>query len=329
MKVLILSSIDDPHAAAVASHLATMNVQVDYLGLDQFAQPCRLVYSLGRKERLCSIKRTNESLDFWSYSSVWNRRPGKVATLAFPEPWMGEMAALESRDTFYGIFSSMQCLWVNNPHSDMACLQKLFQLELAARSGFSIPETVVTNDPEYVKRFFKECNGQVIYKLISEATNHFVPTYEIVGIPTLPLREEDLEFIDQVRYTPHLFQRYIDKAFDVRVTIVGKKIFAGRIHSQTGVGKIDWRHDYSVKMEPIELPIEIANACLELMRRLRLNYGAIDLCECASGDYVFLEINCAGQFLWLEQRANLPIALELAKLLARESEPLIEPEQEI
>jgi glutathione synthase/RimK-type ligase-like ATP-grasp enzyme len=52
------------------------------------------------------------------------------------------------------------------------------------------------------------------------------------------------------------------------------------------------------------------------MRRLGLIYGAIDLRLAKDGRYVFLEINPAGQFLYVEQQSSQPIAAALAARLA-------------
>jgi len=53
-----------------------------------------------------------------------------------------------------------------------------------------------------------------------------------------------------------------------------------------------------------------------LMRRLGLVYGAIDLRLTEDGRYVFLEINPAGQFLYVEQQTGQPITAALAACLA-------------
>lgn len=183
----------------------------------------------------------------------------------------------------------------------------------------------MTNSEELVRQFFDQCDGQVVYKMISEATNFSIPPYETPsGISTLPLRLDDLPFLNQVKHSPHLFQRSIQKSFELRATVVGKKIFCIKIDSQSGQGKIDWRHDYTVAMDPFELPADVAANCLELMRRLGLNYGAIDMIHSQSGEFIFIEVNCAGQYLFAEERAKLPISLEMAKLLAGRSEPIID-----
>ena len=128
--------------------------------------------------------------------------------------------------------------------------------------------------------------------------------------------------LDQVENAPHLFQELIHKRVDVRVTVIGKSIFATLIDSQTGSGSIDWRNDYSVKMEPYQLPHLVEEQCFNLLKAYGLNYGAIDLCITPDGDFVFFEINCAGQYLWAERRTGQKMSLELAKLLAHEVDAL-------
>ena len=46
-----------------------------------------------------------------------------------------------------------------------------------------------------------------------------------------------------------------------------------------------------------------------------LNYGAFDFVITPDGDWVMLECNPAGQWLWLEHETGAPIAAALADLL--------------
>jgi len=325
MKVLILSSSDDLHAVEVGKFLAEDGVEFDFFRYEEFLQRCSFAYTLGKPQRECKIERAEgRDLDLYSYFSIWHRRPGGMAAGKFPELWIGQMVAQEGKNAIEGMLYSLPCLWMNYPPSDFACMQKLVQLEVGTQVGLKIPETLVTNKPELVREFFDQCDGDVIYKLLGEATNFYIPAFEHPrGVSTLPLRKADLEHISQVASSPHLFQRKIRKECDLRVTIVGAKIFAIRIDSQAGKGKLDWRNDYSVGMVPCELPETLQAQCLELMKRLGLNYGALDFILSENGEYIFLEINCAGQYLWIEQKTDLKISKEIAKLLTGKSEPLV------
>src|SRR5215831_1526236 len=66
-----------------------------------------------------------------------------------------------------------------------------------------------------------------------------------------------------------------------------------------------------------ELPPKIATILDELMDRLGLVYDTIDLRLTPDGHYVFLEINPAGQFLYIEHATGQPIAAALVETLVK------------
>ena len=117
---------------------------------------------------------------------------------------------------------------------------------------------------------------------------------------------------------PYLFQEFVPKSSDVRVTIIGDEAFAVRIHSQENVGTAtDFRRtDLTLlRHEPFELPPEVARRCLMLVHDAGCLFGAIDLAEQDDGSYVFFENNPGGQWAWLEQLTRLPLRSRLADLL--------------
>jgi glutathione synthase/RimK-type ligase-like ATP-grasp enzyme len=52
-----------------------------------------------------------------------------------------------------------------------------------------------------------------------------------------------------------------------------------------------------------------------MLVRLGLSFGAFDLIETPSGEYIFLEINPVGEWGMLERDLDYPIADTIAKLL--------------
>lgn len=325
MKVLILSTIKDVHARTVIEKLQKMNVDYKLLCLDEFMGSSNVAIEMSTKNFSNRLTvNDGEILDLQTFQSVWNRRPGSIKAQTMPEPWIEQMVEGEAQSVIGGLFRSLPCLWVNHPGKNNECAFKLWQLEVARRVGLAIPDTIVTNDPQLVREFYDSCDGKIIYKLLGEQSAYHYPKFEFpLGMPTMLVSPADYEHLDQVSLSPHLFQRCIEKAYELRVTIVGKKIFAVQIDSQAGQGAIDWRLDYSVPMAPYELPPAVHESCLNLLLTLGLNYGALDFCVTPEGEYVFLEINCGGQYYWLEHRTNLPISEEVAKLLSGRSEPLI------
>lgn len=79
---------------------------------------------------------------------------------------------------------------------------------------------------------------------------------------------------------------------------------AAKLHSQKHPdGLIDWRAIRGEKMlvEPFELPEEVAKRIRLFMQKMGLVFGAFDVIVTPDDEYVFLEVNEQGQFLWIEE----------------------------
>ena len=99
-----------------------------------------------------------------------------------------------------------------------------------------------------------------------------------------------------------------------------RDIFPAAIHSQETAYKVDFRMEMnSARMEAVELPEDVIARLHNLMKRLGLVYGAIDMRLTPDGRYVFLEINPAGQWLFVEQQTGQPITKSLVRLLLANS----------
>lgn len=328
-RVLILSSKEDVHATTVTNYLHKLGCETVFWRFENFVQDSRLDFCLSQtpSQSAFSLNIDGLPVDMRSIHAVWFRRPGPLRSKRFTQPWVSDLIEVEARHGLLGMLYGLPALWVNFPARDKVAVLKIFQLQVAQAAGLDTPETLVTNEPELARSFAEKFQGNVIYKLISELSNFSLPSYEFPhGIPTLPLREGDLKYLEQVRHGPHLFQEKVEKRCDVRVTVVGEKVFAAQIESQAGKGKLDWRSDYSVPMSKVVLPDEIAGKCLNVLRALGLNYGAFDFCLDKNSRYVFLEVNPAGQYLWLEERTQQNISEEIALLLAGKSKALVDYE---
>ena len=58
----------------------------------------------------------------------------------------------------------------------------------------------------------------------------------------------------------------------------------------------------------MEAPNEIQMKVNVFMEKIGLEYGAFDFIVDPRGTWYFLEINCMGQWLWIEQLTGLPIS---------------------
>jgi glutathione synthase/RimK-type ligase-like ATP-grasp enzyme len=105
-------------------------------------------------------------------------------------------------------------------------------------------------------------------------------------------------------------------------------VFAAAIYSQDTDYPIDFRMSLGqARTEPTDLPPTIADRLLALMERLGLVYGAIDLRRTPEGEHVFLEINTAGEFMFIEERTDQPIARAVADWLATRALRLLQTDR--
>lgn len=216
----------------------------------------------------------------------------------------GECAAIVS-----GLWSCLDAIWINDPDRDEAASRKMWQLKLAAQLGLRIPRTCMTNDPERARAFIDAEGQQAIFKPFSATPSTWRETRLV--------RDDELELMDLVRLAPVIFQELIPGGVDLRVTIVGTSVFAAEIRAGESGYEFDFRVDTAhAPITEHRLPQPVQERLLRLMRRLGLRYGAIDLRLAPDGDYVFLEINPAGQWLFVELATGQPISAALAELMS-------------
>ncbi|MEU3620125.1 MvdC/MvdD family ATP grasp protein [Streptomyces sp. NPDC006872] len=233
-----------------------------------------------------------------------------------------EFAASETAQALHGMFHSLTCAWVNPPACDGAAHHKPYQWDVARRLGLALPHTLVTNEPEQALGFIRETGlGRTVFKAFLARADAWRETRLV--------RPEDLAHLETVRYAPVIFQEFVP-GVDLRVTVVGDRVFAAEIDASATSYPVDMRmvlDEAAVRRGT--LPPSLTDTLLRFMRRLGLVYGAIDLRRRPDGEYVFLEVNPAGQWLFVEERTGLPITAEVAGLLSRldrlDHEPVAAP----
>lgn len=194
---------------------------------------------------------------------------------------------------------------------------KPLQLALARRLGLDVPRTLVSNDPEAVRAFAAQQPAGVVTKMMASFAVYEGGRENVVF--TNPVRDEDLADLDGLALCPMTFQERLEKALELRVTIVGDRVMAASIDSQAlPRARSDWRREGVALLHEwrhYELPAAVQAGALALMDALGLNYGALDFIVTPDGRHVFLEVNPCGEFMWLLQSPGLAIDEALADLL--------------
>jgi glutathione synthase/RimK-type ligase-like ATP-grasp enzyme len=317
--ILILTEEVDPHADQVIEVLRQRGAEWVRFNPGKFPARAEIAVAC---EATGPVRRRlwmeGETLDLDRVTAVWYRRPRPPESHeAITDERVREYVAEECRFTLNDLWHTLDCRWVPAPPSVIRRAEcKAAQLQLAGALGFELPPTLLTNNPEAFLDFYRRHNGEVISKLAGPAFirsfgEQFVRYTEVVS-------RRDLGYADSVRYCPVLFQAYVPKKMELRVTVVGEQVFAAEIHSQeSNHTRHDWRrYDwYQTRYLPHDLPREVKRRCLQLVERLGLCFGAIDLIQTPDGRYVFLEINPNGQYLWIEQQTGLPISEAVGEVL--------------
>ena len=307
--ILIISFPDNDHVERVRQHLSVPSIVVD---TSWFPVALGLEARLGAEaESLRFDLPDGRRLDLADIGAVWYRR---LRPLGLHQDLVDETARRfawsESNEALLGVWYALECFWMNPPTADEVAQRKIRQLQVARRIGLSIPETLITNQPAAAREFVaRHGPDQVVRKAFRN----------IIEAPreTSLVRDGDLAVIDAVRYAPVIFQRYVPAEADLRITVVEDDVFAAAIHSS-----LDHQADYrlglgSATVVTYQLPHEVTAHLLELMKALKLKFGAIDMRLTPEGEHVFLEVNPAGEYLFVSERTGQPIPAAIAACLQR------------
>jgi glutathione synthase/RimK-type ligase-like ATP-grasp enzyme len=213
------------------------------------------------------------------------------------------------------------CRWMSYPLNIDKAELKPYQLKVARDIGLKIPHTLISSEPSQIRNFFSINEGSVIAKPIRSG---YVECSEgCFAIYTENLDRKLVELLDTSLSCPIIIQKKIKKQFDIRVTVVGKQIFSVAIDSKIDPdATVDWRRTNlkNIPHEKHKLPDFIEIRLLNLMKAFNLNFAAIDFVLDKDGNYIFLEINPNGQWLWVEDKLNLPISEAIVNWLLGKKE---------
>jgi hypothetical protein len=257
--------------------------------------------------------------DLEKVTAVWFRRSyhlGKgldtMLEKEFITPAMGEL-----QRTFFGMLESLPCFKMERYSTYRRLDSKEEQLRKAVKHGLRVPPTCISNDPGFVKNFVEQLEEPVITKMQTSFAIHRGQEEHVVF--TNEVSEQHLQELDDLRYCPMTFQQKIEKKLELRITIVGRELFAFSIDSKKNEqAQIDWRKEGRTLLndwKPYELPPMVQAKLLAFMDDYQLNYGAIDMILTPGNELYFLEINAAGEYFWLDELCNNAISQQIAALL--------------
>jgi glutathione synthase/RimK-type ligase-like ATP-grasp enzyme len=210
-----------------------------------------------------------------------------------------ELIKAEYESSLMHLVDAMPSVVVNRVRASISNDSKVFQQLQLSSFGFLTPRTLVTTAPEQAVAFYERCRKRVIYKSLS-------------GVRSIVrrLEDKDLPRLELVRNCPTQFQEIVD-GVDIRVHIVGEEVFATELISEAS----DYRYANSLTARAIDLPPELASACVRLTRSSGLMLSGIDLRRTADDQYYCFEMNPSPGFIFYERSTEQPISEAVARLL--------------
>lgn len=309
--VLVLSEDGDWSADAVTAELDGRGVAWFRFDTAEFPQRMALTAALdGSRSWTGRISTARGELALDEVGAVFYRRPRAFELpVEMSEPER-RFARAQARVGLGGILASLEARWMSHPFALADAEYKPRQLDMAVRCGLTPPPTMITNEPGEVRRFAEQY-APLVVKALSDPLLH--ERGRTSAVYTHLLTAADLGDLSGVETTAHLFQAFVPKAFEVRLTVVGDRLFPVAIHAGSPEARIDWRRDYdALSYEVIGCPTHIAAGVRAYLTAYGLRYGAFDFVVTPNGEWVWIECNAAGQWGWLGEACGLPIAAAFA-----------------
>ncbi|MFD9720093.1 ATP-grasp ribosomal peptide maturase [Streptomyces sp. NPDC059076] len=308
--VVVLTELADPTADWVITELNERRVPV--IRLDPGADAVRFsALALPGSSWTGPLTADGRVFDLGDVRSVYHRRPSPFVAPDHLDSQQRAFITAHARHGLGGVLGALDCLYVNHPHRNLAAGYKPRQTTEAARAGLAIPPTLITNDPAEARAFAEEY-GPIVYKPLRSTA--YIEDGEH---RTIWVRQVDPgEIGDGVAACPHLFQKAVSKVADVRVAVVGDRLFASRI--TVDGDHLDWRWDYDrITFDPIEVPADVQLGIQRFMHRLGLVFGAFDFGLGQDGRWWMFECNPNGQWAFVDLPTRIAIAAALADVLEK------------
>lgn len=253
-------------------------------------------------------------IDLGHIAAAWFRRPSIFSGVEEPDAAREESLSIQFRGLQRFLWDSIQDeRWFNAPNAMRRAEGKLLQLVTAKEVGFTIPDTVVSNRWQDVLDL---PNEEILLKMVDgvlrtkDGVRFFFSKKLRNDKESLPLHTTPF---------PGIWQTYVKKAREWRITIVGDKVFDVAVYTDDNA-KDDWRlHQHkpkSVQFKAEPFPEALKKKCFQFLKKYNLTYGAFDFIEQPDGKVIFLELNPSGQYGWLEEELGFPISEAISDELA-------------
>jgi hypothetical protein len=328
--------------------------------LERYPADIKIATSIDRK----GVQRSHLTVEDKAYrldgfNAIWDRSQAYTKVVEPVRLGMQAYIDAEARTFLDGLYyCAPQSFWLSAPPAARIAEIKVRQLQVAASLGLLIPDSCIGNarapahdltrkynvmaikplfrnvieyEPspwQKIERLLYEYRNRAVLEKVrhSNSIAHDHIRFKVQQrLPTRQFVREDAEpFFRSLPPCPVFLQEYVKKKLELRIVVVGGRVFSCAIRSQDGAddARVDYRgYEDGLVHEVYHLPSEIESKCIDVVRVLALLFGCIDMIVTPANEHVFLEVNAHGSWLWVQDRTGMPIAEALADLLVAHDGP--------
>lgn len=228
------------------------------------------------------IAADGELFDLSSSASLWWRRPFGIEAPhelenAQPRPIVSEAVSALS--------ATVNC--VNDPYAQRAADNKARQLVVARQTGLSIPATIISESEKGIAKFAANYE-RVVFKDVTRRGHKDINPTRFLQIESCGMA------------VGRIVQEFIFAVRELRVICIDGSVFATQFDISAHSSAPDIREIDGIEISHASIPLELKEALVRFCQRLSLRYAAFDIREGADG-YYFLEVNTAGEWLYVDQ----------------------------
>jgi glutathione synthase/RimK-type ligase-like ATP-grasp enzyme len=303
--IIIATVANDLHAQLVKALIDQDGHSCHILELDRVSQHDALTYGIAYPtiDRVCDSEGTAISVS--KASVLWLRRIPFEQHLQWPmdDGYTRRLVDNDCRGAALGLLRThFKGDWVSSIEATQRASDKIWQLYVAAKCGFRVPRTVVTQSPSDVNRLCETC-GSIVVKTVVGASGPMLQTVQMTDPSAFS--------VDEYQAAPAIYQEYIDGSRHIRLVCFGDHSYAGMIETSD----VDWRGNLNVPVEPYDVKQDLHVRVRSVLDRLGLEMGVIDIKLTTDDEPVWLEVNPQGQFAFLDGLAGTNLLKMFANYL--------------
>lgn len=248
-------------------------------------------------------------------NKYWNILEKDIDAIYYRKPLLPDLSEYEdiyrnmiSRDIISyinGLVDAFSGKVLSKPNILKKTENKVYQMKIAKKVGFQIPKSIIGTSVQTINKLIE------VKSIIKPLTTGKIVSNDKCEIIQTSLINSKID--EDISLTPLYIQQYIEKNYEVRVTIINNSIFAVKIEP---FNDIDWRiNQEKNKYSLIDIPVSIKNKCINMLKIMNLKFGAFDFIVNKNNQYIFLEVNPNGQWLWLEEKLGIGISTKILDYL--------------